>query len=195
MSGKGFGRSHASGNGDRNHPQVRDERPNKKTSPFAHLPPKVTPDCYMSFLNDHWDVFAALAYEGYLKEGKGLILVDWDLSFNRVLGNALMSPSCNSLQAIALDNRLSMPTFFAGMNGVLFQEDVNCDFFSENCRSLINRYDPETSLVLALCWGFSPTVRGEMMIRTLALANGMNPREAYAALGSRLSEFEVKPVG
>lgn len=167
---------------------VLDIRPDQSSDMFANLPPGVTSDDYLNYLDQNWDILAASAYDSYLKEGRGVLLMDWDLSLDSYL--SLLSPelrTLNSLDNCIIHRQVNCPVLYLGERGPILAAIGG--WFNSDWERLIARYDPERMIVLALCWNFQPNRPGNMMVRTLALANRKSPAQLYVDNGDRLQEF------
>lgn len=170
-------------------PPVIDIRPDQSRDMFDNLPPGTTSDDYLKYLDQNWDVIATFAYNSYLREGRGALILDWDLSLDAHL--ALLPPDLKKLNS--LDNRivnrqLNCPIFYLGQRSAISQA-LGPDFFTTDIQRLIGCYDPEIMIVLFLCWGFAPDRRGHIMGRTLALANHKTPMQLYVDNADRQQEF------
>lgn len=167
---------------------VVDLRPDKSQPAFSNLPPDTTSDEYLAYLEQHWDVLAGFAYESFLNEGRGALILDWDLSLDRYL--SLLSPEMrqsNQGDRVIVNRQLNCPVFYLGERSHLIGKGDG--WLDEiDARRLIQRHDPANSVVLLLCWGFSQGKTGHVMGRTLALAHKKPPSQLYID-GVPLQEF------
>jgi hypothetical protein len=167
-----------------------DLRPNKDRPIFGdNLPPNTTKKQISEFLALNWDSLAAFSYEGYLLQGRGLILLDWDNSLNK------------ALDLIEINNSLTVelqcfysPSIYLGERSELTQAMRQDEGFAKLFDYFINRYVPETSVTFVLVWGVtSDRSGGEYEPFTVAIYNAETPVELYKRQRSRQSEFEVGP--
>lgn len=176
-------------------PRAIDARQQRSEDPFSHLPPGTTPADYLNYVDRHWDILSSFAYEAYLDLGRGFLLLDWDLSLDRVL--SLMPPDLKQSNqreiaasaAQAGSATLLCPILYVGEKGSLFPVFEKFGVIDDRWKALLGRYDPQNSLVLALSWGNTPNHVGNMMVRTLAIAGRPAPADAYINTSAALREF------
>lgn len=167
--------------------QFEDFRVDKTDGPFDSLPNHISPQDYLRFVQEHWLSLAALAYEGYLQEGKGVLLVDWDLTLNQHL--KLVSQRSNSAEAIALDGRLHCPVMYVGERGSLLQQ-LFAGRWDSTWQEKIDKYDPASMVIVVLAWGCDRSLQQWCSYaQTLTVKNAATPIQAYIENSGRLSEF------
>jgi len=162
-----------------------DVRPNQSRGAFENLPPGTSAQDYLNYLDRNWDLMAGFAYQMYLNEGRGALILDWDLSLDAQV--SLLSPDLrkrNHPDAVISNRELNCPIFYLGDRGLLSR-----DWLTSDRRRLIQQYDPETMIVLFLSWGVTPGRSGNIMGRTLALAGGKSPKQLYVENADRQREF------
>ena len=170
-------------------PAVMDLRHNQSREMFDNLPPGTTSADYLKYLDQNWDVIATFAYDSFLREGKGALILDWDLSLDAHL--SLLSPDfkrLNTLNDQSGKQQLNCPIFYLGERSALTRF-AGQEFFTPDIQRLIQNYDPENMIVLFLCWGYAPNIAGHIMGRTLALAGHKTPMQLYVENSDRQQEF------
>jgi hypothetical protein len=148
-----------------------DLREDKSTELFGNLPPGMTAEMYLDYVDNNWDLFGAFAYASYLEEGRGAVVVDWDLSLIEHLRLSLPEAAQPLYPNTA-------PCFYLGERSAITQA-LGINFFSPQTPSLLDRYDPELAIVLFLCWGSTPTTLGNVMGRTLSTPQNKSPAQLY----------------
>lgn len=123
------------------------------------------PEVVVDYLHQNWDVLAASAYANYLKQGKGLLWIDW---LNQL-------PITTPLSQVTL--LYCTPNNAVGRS---ILKDVNPEVFQ-----IIKRYTPEDSIVFR--WNDGTMIR----TRTLMVIGAETPIDTYKRLKDRLSEFEM----
>lgn len=165
-----------------------DIRPDKSSDAFFNLPPGTSSDDYLNYLDQNWDIMATFAYDSYLREGRGVLILDWDLSLDAHLN--LLSPTFRELNKFdnqVVNRQINCPMFYIGDRNPLKQA-FGQDWFSPDMQRVIQRYDPELSIVLFLCWGFKPNSKGNIMGRVLALPQCKTPKQLYIDNAGRQQE-------
>lgn len=165
-----------------------DARPDQSSDAFQNLPPGTSSDQYLNYLDENWDTIAAFAYAGYVEQGRGTLLLDWDLSLSEFL--PLLKEGASFLGK-SFDSRLYFPSIYIGVNGP-FQSIREAWLADSDWQRIITTYEPEAMIVLSLCWGFQPEVAGRVMTRTMLLPDRKPPSHAYIENGDRLAEFEIQ---
>lgn len=157
---------------------VYDLRKNRTQGNFKHLPPGMSPQGYIDFVNERWNLYSAFSYDSFLSQGKGILFVDWD--------NTFISFSSEKITGYLPENDLPAIWFTKS----LVKSLVDKEFCNQKWLELINNYDPEISINLALNWrstngdGFGTTT-----IRTIAFPGQDTPKISYLKMKDRLAEF------
>jgi hypothetical protein len=168
---------------------IVDARPDQSLDMFDNLPPGTSSEAYLEYISQNWDLMAGFGYEMFLNEGRGALILDWDLSLDAQI--SLLSPDIrrrNQLDQAIANRELNCPMFYLGDRSALTQA-LGRDWFSPAMHRLIQGYDPKRMIVLFLCWGASPNSIGNIMGRTLALAGARTPKQLYIENASRQKEF------
>lgn len=158
------------------------------------LPPGTTPEDYFKYLECNWDTMAAFAYESYVNQGRGLLIVDWDLTMDACV--EFLTPELKQLRGN------NCPMFYVGERNGLFSLFHNQSDFAQ-WNEIVQKYDPEIMIILALSWNFHPEQGSRMMARSVAMVGRKSPIQLYVENGDRLQEFtfwsgtnqSVKPHG
>lgn len=180
MSGQGFDPKR----GQKRRQYAIDLRPNQSESPFANAPTGLDGSGYLKFLQQNWQLLGWVAYDGYLRDGRGVVVVDWDAMLGSVFPEIAKQ---NSAFSISLDSRVLTPTFFFGEGGEMFQS-MGGKWFSPDWVRLVTKYDPETMIVLAIAWHQCSSM--SWMVRTLAIANAQTPKQIFESQPN-LDEYSV----
>ncbi len=120
---------------------------------------------FAKYMVENWDVLAASAYANYLRQGKGLLWLDW---LNKL---PITAPLSQVSVIYCTPRNKAGRSILAGANPELFQ--------------MINRYNPEDSIIFR--WSDGTTTR----TRTFTAGTTEPPIGAYNRLKGRLSEFEM----
>lgn len=169
-------------------PQFLDVRADQSVPMFSNLPPGTTQDDYLQHLEANWDTLAAFAYTSFLSDGKGALVLDWDLSLDAQL--ALLSPDLQRLNRIdtsRVKQQIYCPSFYLGERTPL--KDLLGPAFLGGVERLIGTYDPESMIVLCLAWGYTATATGNLMARTIAQAGRLAPVQLYLKGMGQQQEF------
>lgn len=167
-----------------------DIRPDQSTDVFANLPPGTTQEGYMKFLERNWELMGAFAFESFLHEGRGVLVLDWDLSLDKRLN--LLSPELkrlNQIDRVKVFGEFNCPIFYVGESSPMVRAGGR-DILSEDMWGLAARYKPEVMIVLLLCWGFvDESNPGSIMGRTIVLPGLKDPMAAYIERGNQFGDF------
>jgi hypothetical protein len=176
MSGKGFG-------------QPQPKRSTVTNEPFSNLPPGTTQKDYMDYLMKNWDTIATFAYDGYLTHGKGVVIADWDKSLTALFPwlkdrvEKVVSPSSDKTFS-----QLTFPLIYTPRNSEFSQTAAGAMFDGPAWERLIDHYDPQTSVILAVGWAAAENRKPGWMVRTWATPESP-PKDVFERSRGRMSEF------
>lgn len=120
---------------------------------------------FSKYITQNWDLLAAAAYAHYLKQGRGLLWVDW-------------------LNQLPIKSRLSEVGVLYATPHTKITRALFPNGMSSEARRLIREYDPNVMIVVY--WSEGGINRG----RTIAMPDE-TPIQAYERLKGRLNEFEI----
>ncbi len=136
-----------------------------KPTPEA-LPDWFDREAYESFLRVNLEPIAAVAWNGYLNEGRGLVL------FNPARSQQNASATRKSL-------------VYIGERNPVFQAKFGGKWIDTTTAQKVEQYDPNEALVLAIAYGN----RG-FITQTLG-SSSFTPQQAWERLKHRLDEFAL----
>lgn len=167
----------------------RKEEQRNQEGAFDNLPPGTSPLVYLQYVEMNWDLLASFAYDSFLRDGKGILILDWDLTMSQQFGRNFATRQAS--------NYIHCPIFYMGKRSKLLN---NGRGFTAEWTRCVDAYDPETTLILGLSWGYIPPV-GHFMMRTLGagklkdsgagIDQGMTPKAIYERSRDRLCEFYI----
>ena len=147
----------------------------------------------LRYAEKNWDTIAAFAYDSYLASGKGVLIADWDLSISKLLPilSSKTLKSLNSALSKQMDAQFNFPLWYLPVKEEIFSLMGEAMFSGDKWRPVIDRYDPELMVVLAVGWGATRNRRPAWMLRSMALLGASTPRSAFEKNRGRLSEFLI----
>lgn len=119
------------------------------------FPLGLTKELFAAFVTGYWRSFAKYAYEGYLRGGKGVLLLDWDLT---IVGKIPVDPLPTRIPHPKAPRSIYIPYFYFGERSDELMLITNGQGFSPYWRTFVDNYDPEKAIVFAISWNGSNAV-------------------------------------
>jgi hypothetical protein len=143
-------------------------RPPKQDDPLPHN--------RIEFVQLNWDLICTLAWQGFLDQGRGLVIVQADRSTKGTMG-------ITSRQRWLMG---STPGFYIGEQNPLFKSEMGGLWPDSITTSKVAQYDPQTKFLCLFDWGdeHGATVQGfgHPLVQ-------MQPPAAHARLIERIDDF------
>ena len=131
---------------------------------------------------EQWDLFAAVAWQGYLKEGRGILAVFLGQGFF-----TRMEQMENDLTSTDTVEEIPI-TFLSVQSEGMRSYLESCKSKAEEILTAVNTYDPHKSIYISFEWDYD-----DSPVLQFTMSTEEAPRDCYEKMKARLDEFtEVK---